>query len=303
MRLGMVVTKIHRIISFTQSRWLKPYIDFNTEQRQKAANDFEKDFFKLMNNAVFGKTMENIRKHVDVKLVPDGRKFNRLTSKPNFKSFKIFSNDLVAVNMTKTEIKLVKPTYVGMSILDLSKTFMFAFHYDKIKQRYGDNVKLLMTDTDSLVYYIETEDIYEDMLQDQDAYDTSEYPPSHKLFNIKNKRVLGKMKDEYKGNLIKEFVGLRPKMYSILEANAKEKKTAKGIAKRTSAKIRHSSYLNTLYNEMSTTVTFNQIKSVMHDVLTVKITKTGLSPYDDKRYVLDDGVSTLAFGHRRICQP
>ena len=132
-RLGMVVTKIHRIISFTQSRWLKPYIDFNTEQRQKASNDFEKDFFKLMNNSVFGKTMENMRKHMDVKLVPDGRKFTKLTSKPNFKSFKIFSNDLVAVHMAKTEIKLIKPTYVGMSILDLSKTFMFAFHYDKIK--------------------------------------------------------------------------------------------------------------------------------------------------------------------------
>ena len=299
-RLGMVVTKIHRIISFTQSRWLKPYIDFNTEQRQKAANDFEKDFFKLMNNAVFGKTMENIRKHMDVKLVPDGRKFNRLTSKPNFKSFKIFSNDLVAVNMAKTKIKLIKPTYVGMSILDLSKTFMFAFHYDKIKQRYGDNAKLLMTDTDSLVYHIKTEDVYEDMLQEWDAYDTSEYPTSHKLFSVKNKRVLGKMKDEYKGSPIKEFIGLRPKMYSILEADGYEKKTAKGIAKRTSAKIHHARYLHTLYNEVSTSVTFNQIKSIMHEVFTVKATKAGLSPYDDKRYILDDGVSTLAFGHHRI---
>ena len=180
--------------------------------------------------------LENIRKHLDVKLVPDGCKFNRLTSKPNFKSFKIFSNDLVAINMAKTEIKLIKPTYVGMSILDLSKTFMFAFHYDKIKQKYGGNAKLLMTDTDSLVYHIKTEDVYEDMLQERDACDTSEYP-SHKLFSIKNKRVLGKMKDEYKGNLIKEFVDLRPKMYSILEADRHEKKTAKGIAKKNRKKF------------------------------------------------------------------
>ena len=184
-----------------------------------------------------------------------------------------------------------------MSILDLSKAFMFAFHYDKVKQKYGDNAKLLMTDTDSLVYYIKTKDVYEDMLQDQDAYDTSEYPTSHKLFSIKNKRMLGKMKDEYKGNLIKEFVGLRPKMYSILEADGLEKKTAKGIAKKTSKKIRHSSYLDALYNETSSCVTFNQIKSVMHDVHTVKTTKTGLSPYDDKRYVLNDRITTLAFGH------
>ena len=187
-----------------------------------------------------------------------------------------------------------------MSILNLSKTFMFAFHYDKIKQKYGNNAKLMMTDIDSLVYYIKTEDIHEVMLQEQDSYDTSEYPPSHKLFNIKNKRVLGKMKNEYKGKLIKEFVGLRPKIYSILEAVRREKATAKGITKRSSAKIRRSSYLTTLYNEMSTTVTFNQIKSIMHNVLTVKTTKTGLSSYDDKRYVLDDGVSTLAFGHHRI---
>ena len=171
----MVVAKIHRI-SFTQSKRLKPYIDFNKEQRQKSANDFKKDFFKLINNLVFGKTMENMRKFMDVKLVPNGRKFTTVTSKPNFKSCKIFSNDLMAIHMAKTEIKLIKPAYVGVSILDLSKTFMFAFHYDKIKQRYGDKAKLLMTDTDSLVYYIETEDIYEDMLQEQDAYDTSEYP-------------------------------------------------------------------------------------------------------------------------------
>ena len=131
----MVVTIIHRIISFTQSRWLKSYTEFNTEQRQKAENDFENDFFKLMINAVlFGINVENIRKHVNVKLEPDGCKFNRLASKPNFKSFKIFSNDLVAVNMTKTEIKLIKSTYVGMSLLDLSSSFMFAFHYDNIKQ-------------------------------------------------------------------------------------------------------------------------------------------------------------------------
>ena len=115
---------------------------------------------------------------------------------------------------------------------------MFTFHYDKIKQRYDDNAKILMTDTDSLVYYITTECMYEDMLQEQDAYGTSEYPTSHKLFNIKNKHVLGKMKDEtHKCKLIKEFVSLRPKMYSILEVGKHEKKTAKAIAKRMSAKF------------------------------------------------------------------
>ena len=177
---------------------------------------------------------------------------------------------------------------------------MFAFHYDKIKQQYGDSAKLLMTDRDNLVYHIKTEEVNEYMLQQRDAFDTSEYLTSHKLFSAKNKCVLGKPKDEHKGNLRKEFVGLRPKMYSILEADGYEKKTAKGIAKKTSAKICHGRYLHTFYNEASTSVTFNQIKSIMHEIFTVKATKTGLSPYDDKRYILDDGVSALAFGHHRI---
>jgi hypothetical protein len=189
-RLGMKVTKIHRVISFTQSAWLKPYIDFNTEQRKRATNEFEKDFYKLMNNSVFGKTMENIRKHQDVKLVVDGRKFRRLSSKPNFNSFKILSSDLVAVNMKKIEVKLVKPTYVGMVILDLSKTVMYDFHYNNIVKKYGDRARLLMTDTDSLIYHITTDDVYADMATDLDAYDTSEYPPEHPLFSIKNKKVI-----------------------------------------------------------------------------------------------------------------
>jgi hypothetical protein len=142
-----------------------------------------------MNNSVFGKTMENIRKHQDVKLVADGRKFRRLSSKPNFNSFKILSSDLVAVNK-KIKVKLVKPTYVGMVILDLSKTVMYDFHYDKMVKKYGDRARLLMTDTDSLVYHITTDDVYADMATDLDAYDTSEYPPEHPLFSVKNKKVI-----------------------------------------------------------------------------------------------------------------
>ena len=300
-KLGMKITKIHRIISFTQSRWLKKYIDFNTEQRKNAKNEFEKNFFKLMNNSVFGKTMENIRKHQRVELVPDGHRFKRLACKPNFKSFKIFSSDLVAVHMTKTVIKLTKPTYVGLSILDLSKSFMFAFHYENIVKKYGERSKLLMTDTDSLVYFIETADVYKDMLDDLDSYDTSDYPKTHFAYSEKNKKVLGKMKDEYNGCPVKEFVGLRPKMYSIMDANNDEKRTAKGISRRSTASLlRHQTYYNALYSETSSTVTMQQIRSIGHTLYSMSLTKTGLSPYDDKRYVLSDKISTLAFGHYKI---
>jgi hypothetical protein len=283
-KLGMVVTKIHRVLTFRQSKWLKPYIDFNTEQRKKAVNEFEKNFFKLMNNSVFGKTIENVRKRQDVKLVTDGRKLKRLTSRPCFKSFKIFNKDLMAVHSNKTEIKLEKPTYVGLSILDLSKLFMFSFHYEYIVPKYEKRAKLLMTDTDSLIYYVETPDIYADMLSDIDNFDTSDYPSDHTAYSVANKKKLGKMKDEYCGRLIREFVGLKLKMYSILDIENNEKKTAKGISKRVSAKkIRHESYKEVLFNESTTTTDMQLIRSIEHEVFTVSLMKTALSPYDDKR--------------------
>ena len=179
-----------------------------------------------MNNAVFGKMLESLRKHQDVKIVPEGRKFKKLVAKSTFKSFKIFSEDLVGVHVSKTEIKLVKPTYIGFLILDLSKTFMYDFYNNKMVKRYGSRVKLLMTDTDSFIIHVQTSDIYRDIIKDLEAYDTSDYPPNHFAYSNKNKKVLGKMKDELNIRPVREFVSLRSKMYSLLEANGHKKKTA-----------------------------------------------------------------------------
>ena len=144
---------LNLVISLVQSKSLKPYIEFNIPQRQHASNDFEKDFVKLINNSVCSQTMENLSKHKSVELVENKFRFKRLTSNTNFKSFKMFSEKLVAINEARTDVCLIKPTYVTMSILDLSKTFMFAFHYDKMVTKYGEHVKLLMTDTYSSVLY------------------------------------------------------------------------------------------------------------------------------------------------------
>ena len=163
--LGLKLTKIHRVLEFDQSPWLKQYIDYNTEKRKNAKNDFEKDFFKLMNNSVFGKTMENIRKRVDVRLVTDEKKLLKLTSKPTYVSSKIFNENLVAVHKIKETLTLNRPAYVGMCILDLSKTLMYDFHYKYIKEKYGEKAKLLFTDTDSLTYEIEAKDVYKDFLK------------------------------------------------------------------------------------------------------------------------------------------
>ena len=154
--LGLKIKKIHRALQFNERPWLKEYIDFNTEKRKNAKNDFEKDFFKLTNNSVFGKTMENIRKRCNIKLVNDYKQFLKLTAKPECKSCKIFSENLVAVNTSKSILHLNKPSYVGMCILDLSKTLMYNFHYNYIKANYGDRAILGFTDTDSLLYLIVT---------------------------------------------------------------------------------------------------------------------------------------------------
>jgi len=154
--LGLKLTKIHRVLKFNQSPWLKSYIDFNTRKRPNAKNSFEKDFFKFMNNAVFGKTMENVRKRVDVKLVTNDKQHIKLASKPTYVSSKMFNKNLVAVYKIKEALTLNRPAYVGMCILDLSTTLMYDFHYNYIKQKYKSKAQLLFTDTDSLTYEIRT---------------------------------------------------------------------------------------------------------------------------------------------------
>ena len=160
--LGLKIKKIHRVLKFDQSPWLKQYIDFNTEKRKNAKNSFEKDFFKLMNNSVFGKTMENLRKRVDVRPVTNEKKLDKLTAKPTYVSSKIFNENLMALHKVKETLILNRPVYVGMCILDLSETLMYDFHYNYIKKKYNNRARLLFTDTDSLTCEIEAEDVYED---------------------------------------------------------------------------------------------------------------------------------------------
>ena len=177
----LILKKVHRVIQFNQKAWLKPYIDMNTKLRTEAKNDFEKDFFKLMNNAVFGKTMENVRKHRDIKLVTTDEKRNKLVSEPNYQTTKQFSENLLAIEMKKTKVKMNKPVYLGMSILGISKTLMCEFWYDYIKPKYGNRSKLCYTDTDSFVIHNKPEDFYKDIANDVEKwFDTSNYDKDDK---------------------------------------------------------------------------------------------------------------------------
>ena len=302
--LGLKITKIHRGIKFEESTWLKQYIDLNTTLRAKANNDFEKDFFKLMNNSVFGKTMENIRNRVDVRLVNDKRMAKKLAAKPNFKHCTIFDENLVAIHMKKTKLVFDKPVYLGMCILDLSKTLMYDFHYNYMKTKYGTKAKLLFTDTDSLAYEIKTEDFYKDIAGDVAAkFDTSNFPKNHPsgIPTGINKKVVGMFKDEAGGEIIEEFVGLRAKLYSYKMLHGNEEKRCKGVKKPVVKKtIQFEDYKRCLFTGKEQLRTMNVIRSHRHNIYTEEVNKVALSANDDKRVISKDGIHTLAHGHNSL---
>ena len=277
LRLGLRLTKIHRGITFAEEDFMKKYIDLNTELRTKGTTNFEKDFFKLMNNSVFGKTMENVRNRINVKLVINEKACNKLAKKSNFKSVNIFHENLIAVHMEKTTVRLNKPIQIGMTILDLSKTLMYRFHYDYVKPKWGSKAALLFTDTDSLCYEIQTDDFYEDIRDDaSEWFDTSNYEEDHPLFSKKNKKQVGFMKDECGGSQILRFVGLRSKLYTYevdreRDNNGKwkynvQKKKCKGVRKCIIKKeITVGDFEECLFSERPQFRTMNTIQSRSYD--------------------------------------
>ena len=236
-----------------------------------------------------------------------GDKVRITKKKSNFESRIIFDENLIAIHMKRTKLVYNKPIYLGMCILDLSKTLMFEFHYDYIKNKYSDRAKLLMTDTDSLIYEIKTDDFYNDIAEDVESkFDTSEFDKNHPAINDfgfkvgVNKKVIGMFKDETGGKQIEEFVGLRSKLYSY-KLHEKEHKRCKGVKKSVVAKtITHEDYKNCLRTKNEQLRTMNVIRSHLHDIYTEQINKVALSADDDKRIILEDGVSTLAYGHYKI---
>ena len=291
---GTILKKVHRGLKFYQSPWMEPYIRKNTDLRKEPKNAFEKDFFKLMNNSVFGKTIENIRKRQNVILVDDRKKALKLTSKPNFDRATIFDEHLVAVHMKKTEVYFNKPIYVGQAILDLSKTLMCKFHYNFIRKKYGDKAELLLTDTDSLMYLTQTDDIKKDIKRN---FDTSDYPENHPS-GIKsgvNKKVIGKFKDETAGKQITHFVGLRPKLYTFKVEDKGETRKAKGVKTNVIKKsLSFEDYKNCLFSEDKVMKEMNIIRSQNHDIYSMTVNKVALSANDDKRLICENKINTLA---------
>ena len=270
---GLRLDRIHRAIEFDQSPWLKTYVDFNTQLRTAATNDFEKYFFKLMNNSVFGKTMENIRKHRNIKLVMTEEKYLHTVMKPNFKSGVLFGENLMGCEMGKIKVVMNKPVYLGQAILDLSKIIMYEFPYDYMVPKYDlEKLKLCCMDTDSLVYDIKTEDFYEDIANDVEArFDTSGYSKTDfRLLPIGlNKKVIGLMKDELGGKIMTEFVALRPKLYSYKKLDGSEDKKCKGIKKCVVKKtLTFEDYKACLFNDSTEYRSQLMFRSAKHEVHT-----------------------------------
>ena len=296
--MGLELKAVHRAISFEQSPWMEPYIRKNTELRKLTDNSFEKDFFKLMNNSVFGKTIENIRKRQNIFLVDNRKTALNLSKRPNFERVTIFDKNLIAVHMKKTEIYFNKPVYVGQAILDLSKTLMFDFHYNYIKPKYGSKAELLFTDTDSLMYQIKTEDFYKDISADiKTKFDTSDYPKDHPsgILTGENKKVIGMFKDEVAGKQITHFIGLRPKLYSFKIEEGENVKKCKGIKKSVVSKgITFEHYFDCLFTGEKQMRSMKIIQSKNHDIYSKEVNKIALSNEDNKRKVLEDKIHTLA---------
>ena len=235
--------------------------------RSMSTSDFQKDFYKLMNNSVFGKTQENLRNRVNVEVLTNRELALKRACKPSHKQSTTIHEDLVVMQTAVTNLELNKPLYVGFSVLELSKLHMYRFHYQNMLTHYPDRLKLCFTDTDSLLYEIETRDIYEDMRESLDDYDFSDYPRNHPNFSVENKKRIGKFKDELNSLPLEEFIGLRAKCYSLLYDKDKEKQTAKGTKSAVKkAYLRHHHYREVLDNLSTVRVKQNVIKSRHHQI-------------------------------------
>ena len=290
--LGMKLTKIHRALQFKQSNWMKKHIDFNTKKRMCATNDFEKYFFKLMINPVYGKTMENLRKRINVRFVNNKKDFLKYTSKPTYVTHKLFNKNFAAIHEIKPVLILNKPIYVGFTVLDLSKWLMHDFHYNFIKK--NCNAELWFTDTNSLTYEIKLENVYKEFCKWKFLFDFSNYSKDSTFYDDTNKKVIGKMKVEYSGAIIDQFIRLKLKMYSIKKINGGESSATKGV----NIIREFNEFKDVLFNKNVIRHKMKRIQAKKHKIGTYEIDKISLSCFDDKRYVLDDGIKISAYYHK-----
>ena len=303
------MSEVHGGLVFRQAPVMRDYVQFNSLCHSQAQNDFDVDFYKLLSNSLFGKTIENPEKRTKVKLCRTKEELESNVGKPTFKRSKIIDQHLVGNEMKYASVKLNKPYYVGVAILEFAKRHMYDFHYNVMKLVFEGRLRLLYMDTDSLLYEIEDcSDPYSEIFAAGHGsyFDLSNFPQEHWLHDVSRKRVPGAFKDECGRSMyISEFVGLHSKMYSLLFDNVStqtctELKVAKGVKSciiQTSPAF--NDYIRCMLEDEVMEYSFKTIRSVAHNVHTFEQSKVSLSPFDDKRYLLD-AVHSVPYGHYRF---
>ena len=279
-RHGMIVDKVHEIISFKQSRWLERYINFNTQKRNQAVNDFEKDFYKLLNNAFYGKTMENVRNRLKIKFIKkdDYSEIIKQQSKLTFNGIHKSYDNCDSYTHKQNEVLMDKPIYLGFTVLELSKLHMYEVYYDKLQPYFGlENIELHYMDCDSFVLSIDTQNIINNFRNLEDLFDFSNLNKNHELFSNKNKKVVGKFKIETPENIwIDEFVALRSKCYAY-KCGDDSKNILKGISKSYSRNIKFDEYYNCLFGREYLQECDNYIlRSINHEMILQEVKKINI---------------------------
>ena len=301
---GLELREVHRVLQFDEEAFMRPYIDKCVELRKNARNDFEVQHYKEMMNIVFGKTIENVRNRTDIKIVGTKKQKQNCVDNPRFKDAYCIDGSLYIAEMQKTECKLEKPIYIGCAVLGISKTLMYDYHYNVIKKVYGKRAKLLYMDTDSFFYWIQTSNVYKDIEtipELRERMDLSAFPHDHPLYDIKNKKQLGFMKDESPFVPIEEFAGVCPKTYAYT-CGKKTVMKAKGFKKsETKKQLKMTQYVDVITGKIQSVVCDqNLIQSYKHEIFMTNSNKEVLNDKYDKVYVKGDRVSTLPWGHKHV---
>ncbi|XP_040069574.1 uncharacterized protein LOC120842509 [Ixodes scapularis] len=299
-QLGLEVTKIHRVLKFSQRAFLREFIDFNHQLRQQATNSFQKNLSKLFMNSIYGKTIENARKHGHIKLCVKEDDILKMLQKPNLTQFRALSSQVVIFQFAPKVIKLKQPLYAGFSILEISKIVMYDFFYNQLR-RAIPSARALYCDTDSFFLHLQGSDVDDKLLQLRDAcLDTSGYPESHKLFSTENKMKLGVLKNEYPTTHLVAFCCLKPKLYSFKTSSNTCCVRAKGVKKSESRKLTYELYKHALDTKTLHRVTQHLIARKLNENKSIAVEKIALNPFDNKRYICNDGITTLPFGHKSV---
>mgnify|MGYP001556250778 FL=1 len=303
---GMILKKVHKVLTFRQSRWMRDFVLKNTQKRKEALSDFDRDLWKLTINSLYGKTLQSNKNKIDFRLVTDRQKFMKLSSQPTFKNCQVINSGLVGVSMKQPQVELTHILYTGTAILDLSKMHLYKFHYRYLLPMYGEDLTVLMSDTDSILISVrrrKNQCPYDDIARNMKMFDTSNYRQDDPAYSIQNKKKLGCIKEEGNGRFTPYiyYCGLQSKVYTLEQQRGKDVIKAKGIKRSTLKTFTAEDYEDTLHNpSVVKHHTYHAIRSLKNQLFTVKGKKKGITSFDDKFFLMPDMCTVFPYGYYKL---